>query len=206
MFTSVFPSQDIKKIQTSFHNYRVSIKSFPDYKHLLQENNVEYKHTNMLKFYAHPVSVWTLHHWEFFSHNKLLSETSAFTVRTWLLLALVKWNLCSSRMLLRVAVWCPLFRKSVEVPHSKVENSIVGHQSPSDTVTHSRTETLTAPLRRTKNSYHPTAIEVGNEIIFGLNTWKFSLILVWVGQLEKLKCGDIFIIGTKYCIYGFIPV
>ena len=25
-------------------NYRVSIKSFPDYKHLLQENYVEYKH------------------------------------------------------------------------------------------------------------------------------------------------------------------
>ena len=25
--------------------YRVSIKSFPDYKHLLQENYVEYKHT-----------------------------------------------------------------------------------------------------------------------------------------------------------------
>jgi len=24
-------------------NYRVSIKSFPDYKHLLQENYVEYK-------------------------------------------------------------------------------------------------------------------------------------------------------------------
>jgi len=24
--------------------YRVSIKSFPDYKHLLQENYVEYKH------------------------------------------------------------------------------------------------------------------------------------------------------------------
>jgi len=24
--------------------YRVSIKSFPDYKHLLQDNNVEYKH------------------------------------------------------------------------------------------------------------------------------------------------------------------
>jgi len=25
--------------------YKVSIKSFPDYKHLLQENYVEYKHT-----------------------------------------------------------------------------------------------------------------------------------------------------------------
>jgi len=25
--------------------YRVRIKSFPDYKHLLQENYVEYKHT-----------------------------------------------------------------------------------------------------------------------------------------------------------------
>jgi hypothetical protein len=25
--------------------YRVSIKSYPDYKHLLQENYVEYKHT-----------------------------------------------------------------------------------------------------------------------------------------------------------------
>ena len=25
--------------------YRMSIKSFPDYKHLLQENYVEYKHT-----------------------------------------------------------------------------------------------------------------------------------------------------------------
>jgi hypothetical protein len=24
--------------------YRVSIKSFPDYKHLLEENHVEYKH------------------------------------------------------------------------------------------------------------------------------------------------------------------
>jgi hypothetical protein len=28
----------------SLKNYRVSIKSFPDYKHLLQENYVEYKH------------------------------------------------------------------------------------------------------------------------------------------------------------------
>jgi hypothetical protein len=28
--------------------YRVSIKSFPDYKHLLQENYVEYKHTCFL--------------------------------------------------------------------------------------------------------------------------------------------------------------
>ena len=27
-----------------FGKYRVSIKSFPDYKHLLQENYVEYKH------------------------------------------------------------------------------------------------------------------------------------------------------------------
>ena len=27
-----------------FENYRVSIKSFPDDKHLLQENYVEYKH------------------------------------------------------------------------------------------------------------------------------------------------------------------
>jgi len=26
------------------HKYRVSIKFFPDYRHLLQENNVEYKH------------------------------------------------------------------------------------------------------------------------------------------------------------------
>jgi len=25
-------------------NYRVSLKSFPDYKHLLQENYLEYKH------------------------------------------------------------------------------------------------------------------------------------------------------------------
>jgi len=30
-----------RKVQTI---YRVSIKSFPDYKHLLQENYVEYKH------------------------------------------------------------------------------------------------------------------------------------------------------------------
>jgi len=27
--------------------YRVSIKSFPDYKHLLQENYVEYKHMQL---------------------------------------------------------------------------------------------------------------------------------------------------------------
>jgi hypothetical protein len=35
--------------------YRVSIKSFPDYKHLLQENYVEYKHffnvTQLKKFF-----------------------------------------------------------------------------------------------------------------------------------------------------------
>jgi hypothetical protein len=37
-------------LSTSFYHknpctiYRVSIKSFPDYKHLLQENYVEYKH------------------------------------------------------------------------------------------------------------------------------------------------------------------
>jgi hypothetical protein len=32
--------------------YRVSIKSFPDYKHLLQENYVEYKHIffNVIQF------------------------------------------------------------------------------------------------------------------------------------------------------------
>jgi len=29
--------------------YRVSIKSFPEYKHLLQENYVEYKQQHMLK-------------------------------------------------------------------------------------------------------------------------------------------------------------
>jgi len=29
--------------------YRVSIKSFPDYKHLLQENYVEYKHKFFFK-------------------------------------------------------------------------------------------------------------------------------------------------------------
>jgi len=29
--------------------YRVSIKSFPDYKHLLQENYVEYKHIFVFK-------------------------------------------------------------------------------------------------------------------------------------------------------------
>jgi len=29
--------------------YRVSIKSFPDYKNLLQENYVEYKEEHMLK-------------------------------------------------------------------------------------------------------------------------------------------------------------
>jgi len=40
--------------------YRVSIKSFPDYKHLLQEKYVEYKHIflPLLKFFffviAHP--------------------------------------------------------------------------------------------------------------------------------------------------------
>ena len=28
-----------------FYIYRVSIKSFPDYEHLLQENYLEYKHT-----------------------------------------------------------------------------------------------------------------------------------------------------------------
>ena len=38
-------------------NYRVSIKSFPDYKHSLQENYVEYKHfffqnvTQLKKFF-----------------------------------------------------------------------------------------------------------------------------------------------------------
>ena len=31
-------------IISNYHIYRVSIKSFPDYKHLLQENYVEYKH------------------------------------------------------------------------------------------------------------------------------------------------------------------
>ena len=31
-------------VQLTFIFYRVSIKSFPDYKHLLQENYVEYKH------------------------------------------------------------------------------------------------------------------------------------------------------------------
>jgi len=34
-------SHELKKI------YRVSIKSFPDYKHLLQENYVEYKHMQL---------------------------------------------------------------------------------------------------------------------------------------------------------------
>ena len=31
----------------SQHKYRVSIKSFPYYKHLLQENYVEYKHSTV---------------------------------------------------------------------------------------------------------------------------------------------------------------
>ena len=35
-----------------FRKYRVSIKSFPDYKHLLQENYVEYKHFFFSKCYS----------------------------------------------------------------------------------------------------------------------------------------------------------
>jgi len=34
----------IKRNSSGRKFYRVSIKSFPDYKHLLQENYVEYKH------------------------------------------------------------------------------------------------------------------------------------------------------------------
>jgi len=41
---------------TGYKIYRVSINSFPDYKHLLQENYVEYKHiffnvTQLKKFF-----------------------------------------------------------------------------------------------------------------------------------------------------------
>jgi len=43
-----FLHQLVNKVTTALSNlklkYRVSIKSFPDYKHLLQENYVEYKH------------------------------------------------------------------------------------------------------------------------------------------------------------------
>jgi len=38
----LYPESD--KFNPSPFFYRVSIKSFPDYKHLLQENYVEYKH------------------------------------------------------------------------------------------------------------------------------------------------------------------
>jgi hypothetical protein len=35
-------------IYTYIHTHRLSIKSFPDYKHSLQENYVEYKHISLL--------------------------------------------------------------------------------------------------------------------------------------------------------------
>jgi len=35
--------------KSSIFIYRVSINSFPDYKHLLQENYVDYKRVHMLK-------------------------------------------------------------------------------------------------------------------------------------------------------------
>ena len=35
--------------QNMLEMYRVSIKSFPDYKHLLQENYTEYKHIFFFK-------------------------------------------------------------------------------------------------------------------------------------------------------------
>jgi len=42
--------------------YRVSIKSFPDYKHLLQENDVEYKHIIFFfKIYLNSRSLFTTH-------------------------------------------------------------------------------------------------------------------------------------------------
>jgi len=47
MHSSVFVEKDIRKRKVFARIspiYRVSIKSFPDYKHLLQENYVEYKH------------------------------------------------------------------------------------------------------------------------------------------------------------------
>jgi hypothetical protein len=34
-------------ITEEYIKYRVSVKSFPDYKHLLQENYVEYKHMQL---------------------------------------------------------------------------------------------------------------------------------------------------------------
>jgi len=40
------PAPHFKTSQV-FLIYRVSIKSFPDYKHLLQENHVEYKHMQL---------------------------------------------------------------------------------------------------------------------------------------------------------------
>jgi len=41
MYIYIFLSSILNALRVM---YRVSIKSFPDYKHLLQENYVEYKH------------------------------------------------------------------------------------------------------------------------------------------------------------------
>jgi hypothetical protein len=37
-------TNETKNVETQKEKYRVSIKSFPDYKHLVQENYVKYKH------------------------------------------------------------------------------------------------------------------------------------------------------------------
>ena len=69
-----------------FGKYRVSIKSFPDYKHLLQENYVEYKHfffqnvTQIKKLFLQHIStlqhVLLLLHGERLIDNQFLSTCS----------------------------------------------------------------------------------------------------------------------------------
>jgi len=44
MVTQVTSTLQVSKLRLYMQFYRVSIKYFPDYKHSLQENYVEYKH------------------------------------------------------------------------------------------------------------------------------------------------------------------